>query len=110
MMERKTLIQKTPVSVVRGNYTEVDRANSAEYEDVVWLHNSNRLWVVHYEAIQGREFFRQAFYKAYVVRRFIDVPKGKRPWSQDNISISGENNFRTLQQALDAGDKYMEGG
>lgn len=70
------------------------------FDGVVWVHESQPVWVVKYDAISKGPHRRAAFYQAY--RACQSVPKGRAPWSVDNKRVGQEHGFASLHAATSA--------
>jgi hypothetical protein len=76
------------------NFTLVERETGK-----VWLHNDKPVWVVHYECMDRRDDFWQAY------RAVARVPKNRMPWTVDNRRVcQDKRGYRSLQDALAAAD------
>jgi len=63
-----------------------------------WRHDKKPVWVVEYSETRDRSKHYQT-YKAIHA-----VPNSRKPWSINNRRVGTEDGFKTLEQALEAGE------
>jgi hypothetical protein len=79
---------------MHADFVEVDRNGQK-----VWLHKTRPVWIVYYEAIDGSQSFRYAFWQPY--KAIAPVPRGRMPWTINNVKIGKEGACRSLEAAFE---------
>ena len=78
---------------VDSRYEAVERNG-----ETIWVHKTKPVWIVHYDAVEGRVEFWQPY------RAIAKVKRGAAVWSADNKRVGDERQFRSLEAAMLAGD------